>query len=96
MPPGYQTFTKPIVFRLDAPNAQRVSLVIQSAKKEGHPAVHAIPKGVDGAWTIRLEITRGRHLYRFLVDDVPTLDPTSLGIVHDGHHESWSLLEIGY
>jgi 1,4-alpha-glucan branching enzyme len=96
MPPGYQTFTKPVVFRLEASNAQHVSLVIQSAKKEGHPAVHTIPKGVDGAWTIRLEITRGRHLYRFLVDDVPTLDPTSLGIVHDSHDEPWSLLEIGY
>jgi 1,4-alpha-glucan branching enzyme len=96
MPPGYQTFTKPIVFRLDAPQAKHVSLVIGSAKKEGPPATHTIPKGVDGAWTIRLEITRGRHLYRFMVDDVPTLDPASLGTVHDGHHEPWSLLEIGY
>jgi hypothetical protein len=31
-----------------------------------------------------------------MVDDVPTLDPASLGTVHDGHHEPWSLLEIGY
>jgi len=96
MPPGYQTFTKPIVFRIDAPQAQRVSLVIRPAKKDGHPATHAIRKGVDGVWTLRLEITRGRHLYRFVVDDVPTLDPGSPGTVNDDHHERWSLLEIGY
>jgi hypothetical protein len=53
-------------------------------------------KGMDGVWIIRLELTRGRYLYRFLVDQAPTLDPVSRGTVHDDHHGPCSLREIGH
>jgi len=96
MPQGYHSFTKPTVFRLDAPKAHHVSLVIRSAKDDDPPATHIMHKGMDGVWTIRLELKRGRHLYRFLVDHVPTLDPASRGTVHDDHHGPCSMREVGH
>ena len=92
---NYHAFTKPTVFRLNAPKAHQVLLVIRSAKG-GTPSTHAMHKGMDGVWIIRLELTRGRHLYRFLVDHVPTLDPASRGTVHDDHHGACSMREVGY
>ena len=53
-------------------------------------------KGVDGVWHGKVELARGRHLYRFLVDSVPTLDPASRGDVTDSHGVLWSMREVGH
>ena len=95
MPPRHQAFTKPTVFRLNAPKAQEVVLVIRPIKG-GSPSTHSLHKGIDGTWQVTLELTRGRHLYRFLVDHVPTLDPVSRGTVHDDRHGPCSMREVGH
>ena len=95
MPPRHQAFTKPTVFRLSAPKAREVVLVIRSVKVSS-PSTHPMHKGIDGTWHVTLELTRGRHLYRFLVDHVPTLDPASRGTVHDDRHGPCSMREVGH
>ena len=95
MPPRHTAFTKPTVFRFSAPEAHEVALVIQPAKG-GAPSTYRMRKGFDGTWQITVELMRGRHLYRFLVDHVPTLDPFSRGTVHDDHHGPCSMREVGH
>jgi 1,4-alpha-glucan branching enzyme len=95
MPPRHEAFTKPTVFRLNAPKAHAVELVIRSAK-EGSPSTRPLHKGIDGTWQVTVELPRGRYLYRFLVDHVPTLDPASRGTVHDDHHGPCSMREVGH
>jgi 1,4-alpha-glucan branching enzyme len=87
--------TKSVAFRFSASQAQHVSLVIRSAKgdKTSAPAMH---KGVDGVWHVKVELTRGRHTYRFLVDNAPTLDSASRGNVPDDHGAMWSTREVGH
>jgi 1,4-alpha-glucan branching enzyme len=93
--PGHRAFTKSTVFRLSAPKAHEVALVIRSAKG-GSPSTHTMHKGVDRVWHVTLELPRGRFLYRFLVDHVPTLDPASRGTVHDDHQGPCSMREVGH
>ncbi|HUJ09398.1 MAG TPA: hypothetical protein VL171_05170 [Verrucomicrobiae bacterium] len=95
MSPERRTFTKATVFRLIAPKAHEVSLVIRSAKGGSYPA-HHLRKGIDGVWHTTVELPRGRFLYRFLVDKVPTLDPSSLGTVRDDHLGEFSMREVGH
>ena len=96
MPPFYHSITKQTVFRLAAPTAHEVILVIRSAKEGVPPSTHHLHKGLDGVWHVTLELARGRYLYRFLVDHVPTLDPASRGTVHDDHHGPCSMREVGH
>ncbi len=53
-------------------------------------------RAVDGYWHAKLELKRGRHEYRFLVDGVPTLDPRSFGTITHFDGTKSSLLEVGY
>lgn len=92
---SYHAITRPIVFRLDAPTAHEVRLVIRLAKEEV-ASTRALHKSVDGVWNLRTELARGRYVYRFLVDGAPTLDPSALGSVSDEHGRRWSTREIGY
>jgi 1,4-alpha-glucan branching enzyme len=92
---SYQAITRPIVFRLDAPKAHEVRLVIRLAKDDT-PSTRGMHKSVDGVWNLRTELARGRYVYRFLVDGTPTLDPSALGSVADEHGGQWSTREIGY
>ena len=94
-PPEHRAFTKATVFRLSAPKAHEVSLVIHSAKG-GSPSSHHMRKGVDGVWHVTVELPRGRFLYRFVVDKMPTLDPASRGNIHDSHHGEFSMREVGH
>ena len=95
MPPRHQAFTKPTVFRFNAPKAHEVALVIRSIKG-GSQSTHTMRQGLDGTWHATVELTRGRYLYRFLVDRVPTLDPASRGTVHDDRHGPCSMREVGH
>ena len=94
-PPDHRTFTKATVFRLNAPQAHEVLLVVRSAKG-GSQTTHHMRKGVDGVWHITVELPRGRFLYRFVVDKEPTLDPSSRGTVQDAHHGAFSMREVGH
>jgi 1,4-alpha-glucan branching enzyme len=94
-PPERRVFTKATVFRLNAPKAHEVALVVRPAKG-GSASTHPMRKAVDGVWHVTVELPRGRFLYRFTVDKVPTLDPASRGTVHDAHHGEFSTREIGH
>jgi len=91
----YRAITRPIVFRLDAPKAREVLLVIRLAKDDAL-TTQILRKSVDGIWNIRTELARGRYIYLFLVDGAPTLDPSSMGRVTDERGGQWSTREIGY
>lgn len=83
------------MFHVNAPKAHKVALVIRLAKDDV-ASTHPMHKGVDGVWSLRTELARGRYVYRFLVDGAPTLDPSALGSVPDDHTGRWSTREIGY
>ena len=91
----YRAITKPVVFRLDAPKAREVLLVIRPANDDAL-TTRPLRKSIDGIWIIRTELARGRYMYRFLVDGTPTLDPSSMGSVTDERSGQWSTREIGY
>ena len=95
MPPHHRAFTKATAFRLNAPQAHEVVLVIRSIKGDSS-ATRRMNKGVDGVWHVTLELAQGRHLYRFLVDQLPLLDPASRGTVHDDHHGAFSMRVVGH
>jgi len=95
MPPEYRAVTKSVAFRLDAPHAKRVSVVILSAKGD-KTSTRGMRQAVDGVWHATVELPRGRWLYRLLVDDVPTLDPSSRGTVKDATGGDWSMREVGH
>ena len=60
-------------FRFSAPAATSVLLVGDFT----HWQKHAVPmqKGKDGIWTTTLELSGGRHTYRFIVDGEWQDDP---------------------
>lgn len=95
MPPQYRDVTRSVAFRLSASHAQHVSLVIRSAKGD-KTSTHAMRQGVDGVWQVKVELTRGRHTYRLLVDNAPTVDPASRGNITDDHGATWSMREVGH
>lgn len=81
----------PVNFLCAAPNAMRVELV--GDFNEWHPSPMA--KSVDGWWLVRVELRRGRHQYRFLVDGMPMLDLHATAVVCDEHGERASLIAVG-
>jgi 1,4-alpha-glucan branching enzyme len=95
MPPHYRAVTKSVAFRLNASHAQHVSVVILSPKGD-KTSTHPLHKGIDGVWHGKVEVPRGRCLYRFLVDHAAMLDPSSRGTVSDDHGAQWSMREVGH
>ena len=91
----YRDDNKSVAFRLSASQAQHVSLIIRPAKGD-KTLTRGMRKGVDGIWHAKVELPRGRHMYRFLVDNAPTLDPASRGDVTDEHGAAWSTCEVGH
>jgi hypothetical protein len=70
-----------------------VSLYVRPAVG-GHSTTHPMHKDLSG-WHLTLELSRGRYVYCFMVDGVPTLDPTSRGTVRDDHG-AYSIREVGH
>jgi 1,4-alpha-glucan branching enzyme len=96
MRPAYRSITKHITFRLNAPDAHKVQVVVCLIQDEAKPETHALRKGVDRVWSLRTELARGRYVYRFLVDGIPTLDPAARYKVTDGHGSEWNMREVGH
>ncbi|HUK83307.1 MAG TPA: glycogen-binding domain-containing protein [Verrucomicrobiae bacterium] len=92
---AHKAVTRPTLFRVSASHAHHVSLHLRHATG-GHPTTHAMHKGIDGSWHVTLELSRGRYIYHFVVDNVPTLDPTARGTVHDDHGGVHSMREVGH
>jgi 1,4-alpha-glucan branching enzyme len=96
MPPAYRSITKHTTFRLSAPEAEGVRVLVCLIKDDAKPVTRALHKGLDGVWSLRMELARGRYVYRFLVDGTPTLDPAAHIEVEDEQGGKWSMREIGH
>jgi 1,4-alpha-glucan branching enzyme len=92
---AHKAVTRPTLFRISAPHAHHVLLHLHHATN-GHPTTHEMHKSIDGSWHVTLELARGRYLYRFVVDNVPTLDHTARGTLHDDHGSAYSMREVGH
>ncbi|MFC1593990.1 glycogen-binding domain-containing protein [Candidatus Omnitrophota bacterium] len=64
---------KMIQFTLEAPSAQRVNLV--GSFNEWDAQSLSAKKDKKGMWKVRLSLPKGRHEYRFVVDDQWWNDP---------------------
>jgi 1,4-alpha-glucan branching enzyme len=81
---------KPINFYCAAPEARTVA--ITGDFNDWHPL--SMKRLLDGWWFARLELCHGHHLYRFLVDGKPELDPNASGIARDENNERASLVAV--
>jgi 1,4-alpha-glucan branching enzyme len=64
---------KRITFKLDAPEAQFVSLV--GDFNSWNPDSHLLKKNSNGSWKISVSLPPGRYEYRFMVDGQWHNDP---------------------
>jgi 1,4-alpha-glucan branching enzyme len=57
---------------------------------------HPVPmhQRVDGWWFIQMLLAHGHHLYHFLVDGQPMLDPQASGTARDDHNQPVSLVAV--
>jgi 1,4-alpha-glucan branching enzyme len=96
MPPAYRSITKHTTFRFSAPEAKGVRVFVCLIMDDAKPVTRTLHKGLDGVWSLRMELARGRYVYRFLVDGAPTLDPSARIEVEDEQGGKWSMREIGH
>ena len=83
---------KPVNFFCFAPEAQRVSVV--GDFNDWHPEAHPMERQPDGGWVRQVPLHHGHHLYQFLVDGVPVLDPRAQGVGRNARHDRASLLAV--
>jgi 1,4-alpha-glucan branching enzyme len=86
-------FSKPVIFRIRAPEAKRVWLV-GNFTGNGFQN-YEMKKLVDGYWECSVELRRGHYEYHFLVDGVPTADPHAHARVSNGSGGFNSIVEVG-
>ena len=83
---------KPVNFYCTAPAAQSVCMT--GDFNGWDPTSHPMERRVDGTWFLQVQLPHGHHLYRFLVDGKPQLDPRSAGVARDDHSERASLIAV--
>ncbi|HEV2329914.1 MAG TPA: glycoside hydrolase family 13 [Verrucomicrobiae bacterium] len=81
---------KPVNFYCAAPKARRVE--ITGDFNHWHPL--PMQRLLDGWWFKRLDLSHGHHLYRFIVDGKPELDPKAAGAADDENNELASLVAV--
>lgn len=81
---------RPVNFYCAAPDAQRVEIAGDFNDWRAHP----MQRLLDGWWFKRIELCHGHHLYRFIVDGKPELDPNAAGTAHDENNERASLVAV--
>lgn len=86
-----QNSIKPVNFYFSAREAQAVHLA--GGFNHWHPIL--MGRREDGWWFIQIWLPHGHHQYRFLVDDVPTLDHHAVGTACDEHGQPVSLIAVG-
>lgn len=84
--------TKPVTFIFFAPEARQVSLVGEF--NNWQPEAHPMQRQPDGAWIVQVPLHHGHHLYRFLVDGRPVLDPRAQGVGRDARNEPASVRAV--
>lgn len=83
---------KPINFYCHAPEARRVSVVgdFNGWQREANP----MRRQADGSWTAQIPLHHGHHLYVFLIDDQPVLDPRAQGVARNAQNERVSMIAV--
>ena len=81
---------KPVNFYCAAPDAHHVE--IEGDFNHWNPL--PMQRLMDGWWFTRLELRHGHHLYRFIVDGKPELDPKAFGMGRDEQDECASLVAV--
>jgi len=84
---------KPVHFFCEAPKARAVYLV--GDFNDWDPSADAMTRQVDGWWFVEVDLTRGHHLYRFMIDGGPKLDPRASGVALDEKGEQASVTAVG-
>lgn len=84
--------TKPVTFIFFAHEARQVSLVGEF--NNWQPGAHPMQRQPDGAWIVQVPLHHGHHLYRFLVDGWPVLDPRAQGVGRDARNEPASVRAV--
>lgn len=87
-----RNLAKPVNFYCAAPKAGSVNLV--GDFNGWDPSSLPMERRLDGWWFLQVPLTHGHHLYRFLVDGKPTLDPQSAGVAHNDINEEVSVLAV--
>jgi 1,4-alpha-glucan branching enzyme len=83
---------KPVNFFFLAPEARQVSLVGDFNGWQAHAS--PMTRHPDGSWSVQVPLHHGHHLYRFLVDGQPTLDPRAQGVVRNARNERVSMIPV--
>jgi len=83
---------KPVNFFFMAPNAKSVALVGEF--NDWNPQTHPMHRCPDGSWSIQIQLHHGHHMYRFLVDGEPALDPRAHGVVRSEQHGRVSVVAV--
>jgi 1,4-alpha-glucan branching enzyme len=81
---------KPTNFYCAAPGAKSVQ--IAGDFNQWHPA--PMHQRVDGCWFIQMLLAHGHHLYHFLVDGQPMLDPQASGTARNDDNQPVSLVAV--
>src|SRR5258708_2971526 len=84
--------TKPVNFYCDAPTAPSVVLFGDFNNRDDPP--HPMQRQLDGGWFLQVQLTHGHHLYRFLVEGKPVLDPRGMGFARNEQNERVSLIAV--
>jgi len=94
-PTGYSVnhMAKPVHFFCEAPKARAVYVV--GDFNGWDPRADAMTCQIGGWWFIEVELTRGHHLYRFMIDGESRLDPRASGVARDEKGEQASLVAVG-
>jgi 1,4-alpha-glucan branching enzyme len=84
--------SKPVNFFCHAPEARQVAVLgdFNEWRAESHP----MQRQPDGGWTAQIPLHHGHHLYVFLIDGKPTLDPCAQGIARNARNERVSMLAV--
>src|SRR5262245_18424203 len=85
-------FIKPVPFICHASKARQVRL--KSDFNDWDSTAHPMTRQSDGAWRIEVPLTHGHHLYLFVIDGKPVLDPNAQGIARNERDEKVSLVAV--
>ena len=82
----------PINFFCAAPNAQ--SVYLSGDFNDWNRTSHPMERQTDGCWFLQVPLSQGHHLYQFLVDGKPMLDPKAVGAVRNDWNEPASIIAV--
>jgi 1,4-alpha-glucan branching enzyme len=79
-------------FSCFAPSARQVS--VAGDFNHWDPNANPMCWLPDGGWVLTLPLHHGHHLYYFVIDGEPALDPRAMGTVENERGEAASLIAV--